>query len=153
MKTGNYLMAVLWLVLCFVALSCARTTQYSFYDDYQRTNTEYFTGDAATVRAALVSFLGRAENNAAAVQSERRLNGELIVGEAWLRLAAICKAQGDTATANDAMARAIPHFDTLDNFTSDTGYKAGKAAMLTMFLQKAEQANPPKWRNEPTGQP
>lgn len=141
-------MTVLWLVLCLVASSCAKTTQYSFYDDYQRANAEYLMGDAATVRLALVSFLGRAESNAAAVQSEKRLNGEFILGEAWLRLAAICKAQGDAANAEDAMSRAIPHFDKLDNFTLDAGYKAGKAAMLTIFLQKAEAANPPKWKKD-----
>lgn len=146
MKRKNYVIAVLWLALGFVAASCAKTTPYSFYDDYQKTNAEYFSADAATVRASLVGFLGRVENNAATVQGETRLNGELIVGEAWLRLAAICNAQGDAGDANDAMTRAIAHFDKIANFASDPGYKADKAAMLTAFLQKAEQANPPKWR-------
>jgi hypothetical protein len=147
-SAGSFPLLFLAFITALFVCSCTKTNGYSFYDDYEKVEAVYQSERAAAVRTELTGFVGRAEGNAELARKEKRLDYELIIGEAWLRLAVINKALGNAENFTYAIDRAVQHFDRISRFASDKVYQANKGEMLTAYLQKMEETDAPQWRRE-----
>jgi hypothetical protein len=136
------------LAITLSAVSCSRVTRYSFKDDYEQTNVVYYTREVTIVRVKLADFLARGEENIAIVSQQDGLDYRMILGMAWLRLAAICRVQNEETNFEYAMSHAILYFDRIDGFVSDRAYQANKVNMLIGFLERLDKNIPPRWRSD-----